>query len=152
MRNVLRDPARRLRNFCRRPAAGKSLRLRALAVLVAVRIALGVFPFARVRKSVERSSLRRRQAEPRHSRQDVIEAVQAAARDVAGVDCLSQALALRVLLAREGYPAEVHVSIARLASGALRAHAWVQSGPVTAPCGAADLSGRADGSVPDFEV
>jgi hypothetical protein len=148
----VRTVLQRLRSFRRRPAAGKRLRLQALAVLVAVRTALRILPFKRVKRVLERAGARRATASARASREDVIEAVQAAARHVRRADCLTQALTLRFLLVREGYPAKVHIRVARRADGRLRAHAWVQSGPVTAPCGAADLSGRSDREMPDFDV
>lgn len=149
----IRRHATRLRNFWGRPAADKILRLEALAVLIVVRGALRGLSFARVKRLLERGVGNRPPERKRgHSREAVINAVQAAADDVRGTDCLTQALGLRFLLARRGYAADVHVGVARAEDGRMLAHAWVESGSVTALCGTADLSRRATGAVLDFDL
>jgi hypothetical protein len=54
-------------------------------------------------------------------------AVETAARHgFPSATCLTQALAVQVLLARRGYPAILHVGVARH-DKELKAHAWVES-------------------------
>jgi hypothetical protein len=46
---------------------------------------------------------------------------------VPGATCLSQALAAQTLFLRQGYPAELHIGVAKNETGQLEAHAWVES-------------------------
>jgi hypothetical protein len=41
--------------------------------------------------------------------------------------CLPQALAVQALLSRAGYPAELHIGVAKNGAARLDAHAWVES-------------------------
>jgi hypothetical protein len=42
--------------------------------------------------------------------------------------CLTQALAVRLLLMRRGYPADLHLGVATSDQGPIQAHAWVETG------------------------
>ncbi len=143
---------RRLRNFSRRPRAERRLLVEALIVLTATRIALTVLPDTRLRHWLRKSPTLRRPPRFPPSVRAIVEAVQAAARDVRGADCFAQALATRFLLARKGHPATIRVSVGRSSQGRLIAHAWVATKDITAPCGATDLSQRVAGDVADFEL
>ena len=59
----------------------------------------------------------------------IVEAVEAASRHVPGVKtCLIQALTVQTLLVRRGYPALLHIGVAREGEqGQFRAHAWGES-------------------------
>jgi hypothetical protein len=41
--------------------------------------------------------------------------------------CLNQALAAQMLLAQRGYPALLHIGVAKGKEGQFQAHAWVES-------------------------
>ncbi len=42
--------------------------------------------------------------------------------------CLIEALAVRMMLARRGFPATIHLGAGRRSSGDLHAHAWIEAG------------------------
>jgi hypothetical protein len=50
-----------------------------------------------------------------------------AGRYVSGTTCLSLALAGRMMLNRYGYPAHIHIGVAKDHTGAFGAHAWLES-------------------------
>ncbi len=54
-------------------------------------------------------------------------AIPAASRRVPHASCLTQALAARLLLTREGHEATLRVGVAKEPQGPLRAHAWIES-------------------------
>lgn len=57
----------------------------------------------------------------------VARAVARASRVVPGASCLTQALAVQVLLERHDFPTRLHIDVARDGREAMRAHAWVES-------------------------
>jgi hypothetical protein len=54
-------------------------------------------------------------------------AVRVARRYVPAATCLSQALAVRTLFRRQGYPAQLRIGVTKGERGQLEAHAWVES-------------------------
>jgi Transglutaminase-like superfamily len=66
----------------------------------------------------------RRTALHRHAPARVGATVAAVSRFVPGASCLTQALAARVVLAREGYDSTLQLGMARI-DGRLQAHAWL---------------------------
>jgi hypothetical protein len=58
-------------------------------------------------------------------------AVERAARCVPGAQhCLTQALAVKLLLARRGVPTELRIGVTKSPLGPLKAHAWLESDSV----------------------
>jgi len=55
-------------------------------------------------------------------------AVGAASRYVPGANCLVQAMAVHLLLRREGLPSVFRIGVSRDETGCFEAHAWVESG------------------------
>ena len=51
----------------------------------------------------------------------------AASRRVPKATCLTQAIALRTLLARDGKESELRIGVAKAEDGRLEAHAWLES-------------------------
>jgi len=103
--------------------------LRAALLLGAVRLGLWLLPF-----STQRCWLARLSRNPacRSERDSSVptrlaRAVAQAARLVPRATCLAQALTLQTLLARAGYPSQLHIGVGKTADGALQAHAWVKS-------------------------
>jgi hypothetical protein len=95
-----------------------------------VRATLWVLPFRRVLRSVERLSLRRpvRPAKSRFSTTQLAWAVQAVSKRILpDRPCLTQALALLLLLRRQGFPAELRIGVRQSGADRLDAHAWVES-------------------------
>jgi hypothetical protein len=110
-------------------AGERRLFVRALILVLAVRVALWTLPFRIIRTWVDR--LRKpagpwRDLERRHIRQ-VAWAVEAASRRVPGATCLTQGMAVQVLLGRLGQHSELRLGVARKPNGEFSAHAWVEA-------------------------
>lgn len=99
----------------------------AITLVLGIRAALWLLPsriiIARVRRVAARAP-RANSSAPDATR--IVWAVAASARRVPGASCLTQALAVQLLLLRHGYEAELCVGVTRGAAGEFRAHAWVE--------------------------
>lgn len=113
-----------LRRFAALPPSERRLALRALAVVVWVRVRLTASSFPTVDRLTRERPVR--DAVGRHSAARIGSAVQAASAYVPGATCLTQALAARVLLSSEGHPSRLRLGMARI-DGSLQAHAWLES-------------------------
>ncbi|HYM04915.1 MAG TPA: lasso peptide biosynthesis B2 protein [Terriglobales bacterium] len=100
--------------------------LRAVALVVAVRLALWMVPFARLRQAVARLAHARSPRETLYSVEQLSWAVRVVSRYVPRASCLTQALVLHILLRREGLPSRIQVGVSKVA-GHFEAHAWVES-------------------------
>jgi hypothetical protein len=98
---------------------------RALCLVAGVRAALSLLPFRVTRRLVTRLAGRRPSASCRPADQ-LRWAVQAAARRIPGATCLTQALALHILLRRHGHNACLQIGVAPAAGRPFRAHAWIE--------------------------
>jgi hypothetical protein len=107
-----------LATFLALPGSDRLLLVKAAATLVAVRCALHLVSIERLRSWAGRL----RQGDRPAAR--IIWSVRTAARRVPGATCLSSALALQRLLSSAGHPSQVHIGVARDASGFI-AHAWL---------------------------
>jgi hypothetical protein len=119
----------RLRKFFRLPTPDRVLLVRAVTLLVVVRLGLWLFPFRTLQRllatlinthadfaeNTEFGTVRR------------IWAVRAAIHYVPQATCLTQALAAQVLLGLGGIPACVRIGVAKRKEGKLEAHAWLES-------------------------
>jgi hypothetical protein len=113
-----------------RPIADYLATLQAAALLVGVRVALGVLPY-RIVEARLRPEPRQRVAvegpllSAQHRR--VLWAVGGVARRLFGDrPCLPQALVARSLLARLDLPTELRIGVAKKDEGDLLAHAWLE--------------------------
>lgn len=98
---------------------------RAVWTVAAVRLALPVVPFARMRQYCARPA--RKSSMPGCLPHDDVWAVRQAARRIPGASCLTQALALQLLLRNRGLDSSVRFGVAR--EGRQRvfaAHAWLE--------------------------
>jgi hypothetical protein len=119
--------------------ADRRLAFEAVAALIAVRAALTLLPFGRLRGWLAgRRSAVARPGGPSPER--ISEAVTAAARHIPGCRCLAQALAGQILLLRHGYEARFCIGVTREGSR-LAAHAWLEQNGRALIGGAVDLSG-----------
>lgn len=119
-----------LGRFLRLPPADRRLLVAAAPLQAAIRLGLTVLPYRQLRGLVDRLARvgpRRRLLAPPASRERIAWAVTRACRFVPGATCLTQALAAKVLLERNGHPARVRVGISRTEGARLLAHAWVES-------------------------
>ncbi|MBN1835414.1 MAG: lasso peptide biosynthesis B2 protein [Spirochaetales bacterium] len=105
----------------------RSLLPRVFLLVVGLRIGLSLLPFGVFKRWAARCG----EASPRTTGRagvpasTLVRAVQASGRLVPGASCLVQALAVRAMLERHGYHAELHLGVAKGDSGRLTAHAWV---------------------------
>jgi len=109
-------------------AADRRLLAETALLMVRVRAALWIRPFAALRESLDRSRGSRRASF--HDPDRVAWAVAAIARRLPGMTCLVQSLAAHVLLRRRGFRPELHIGVrvARPDVGAGGANAVPDSG------------------------
>jgi hypothetical protein len=118
---------RRLRSFLRLSSTERRLLVRAMVVVVVVRIALWLLSFQRLRLFVERrvsTPSRKPLAMPP---QRIAWAVSTVARYVPRASCLTQALAAQWLLGAVGQSGLLRIGVAKRGDGTFRAHAWLES-------------------------
>ena len=120
----------RLHKFFRLPRSERWLLIKAALLLGLIRIGLRLLPFQTLKQLLDSAS--RAFAESRAANQfssdRIAWAVTAASRYVLGdKPCLTQALAVQLLLKRRGYPASLRIGVSRTAGNQLQAHAWVES-------------------------
>ena len=123
---------KRLRKFMRLPAAERRLLMKAILLLCAVKVGLGLLPFQTLRRLLANLAVLPvglRDVEDPRSIERIVWAVELAGRLAPRAStCLTQALTAQVLLLRRGHPALVHIGTVKGESGEFQAHAWVESG------------------------
>jgi len=108
------------------PSLERRLVLRALPLVVSVRIGLWVLPWRWSLALTRRLSVARERRAP-GTVYEVVQAVVRAAGRVPRATCLTRAIATSVMLGRRGMPASIRFGVARDAGGKFIAHAWVES-------------------------
>lgn len=114
-----------IRSFLGRSRSERRLLVESLVIVTGVRVALTVVPYRvlrRMRRGVVR--LASRFAGPAHDAHALGAAVRVAARHVPAAHCLTQAIALHLMLARRSMRSTLVIGVARR-DGAFAAHAWV---------------------------
>lgn len=107
-------------------ASERNLLMRALPLVLAVRLALWLLPSRVIVRRVQHASARTVTAGRRkYSAEDIAWAVDAAARRIPRASCLTQAVAAQYLLRRSGHESELRIGVARGDDG-FRAHAWIE--------------------------
>jgi hypothetical protein len=116
----------RLRKFFLLPATERLLLARALAFLVTIRFALWLIPFRTLRRALAKLvQIPTSPVQNRFSAERVAWAVQATSRYVPRATCLTQALALHILLKRAGLQSRIRIGVAK--NEQFESHAWVES-------------------------
>jgi hypothetical protein len=100
--------------------------LRSAALLCSVRLALWIVPFPKLRRAVAWTVRTRVRPASRRTAEQLSWAVRAVSSYVPSATCLTQALALHILLRQEGLPSKIRIGVTRDA-GHFEAHAWVES-------------------------
>jgi hypothetical protein len=121
---------KRLRKFLRLPAAERRFLVKAALLLGAIELGMRLLPFRTLRYLLTRATYApRRSRQAAHlSAKRIGWAVETANYYTPGAStCLAQALATQVLLARCGFPALLHLGVARGERDEFQAHAWVES-------------------------
>lgn len=129
----------RLPKLWKRNPSEIALFARVSLLVWAIRVGLWILPFPMLRKLVAHAigdagkdaDMTSKYFEATPETQPVMGrlkwAVQAASRYVPEATCLTQALAMQILLARQGYASDVHIGVAKGEAGKFEAHAWVES-------------------------
>jgi hypothetical protein len=134
---------RRVHRFLRLSALDRCLLIESALLLGAIKVGLWLLPFQTLRHllmSIAQVTTQR-QAADRASVSQVVWAVTVVSRYFPKVrTCLTQALAMQVLLGRRGHPTHLHIGVVRNEGGQLQAHAWVESGERIITGGLKDLS------------
>ena len=119
----------RLHKFLRLSSTDRALLVKAVLLVGAVRVGLWLLPFRTWRRLL--AKLTRASSACQEGGRVPIDrvawAVTGASRYVPAATCLTQALATKVLLCRNGHPASLHIGVARNEGGGFQAHAWVES-------------------------
>ena len=116
-----------LKTFARLEPPERSLVMHAVLLVAAVRAALWIISFERLRSWVGACDrilfwlpVSRDTPVTR-----LVWAVRAASRRIPAASCLTQSVALRCLLARAGYDSRIHIGVAKDPESGFHAHAWV---------------------------
>jgi hypothetical protein len=120
-----RDALLKLTNALRLPPQEKVLALRAVLLMLLVRLALWLLPYDSVDRAVRSIAVPGRVQGPQPPLSRLVRAVERAARVVPASSCLTRALTAEVLLARRGYCPQLRLGVARGSRGEFEAHAWL---------------------------
>ena len=115
-----------LRTFVRLQPAERRLGLRTLLLVAAIRVALWVLPFQRLRRVIDSSQHMPLSVPTDTPVATLVWAVRAASRRVPGASCLTQSLALHCLLTRAGHRSQIRIGVAKDTEAGFGAHAWVE--------------------------
>src|SRR5438874_1247449 len=118
-----------LRKMIGLPPSERWLLIRVALLVVAVRLALALLPWQAVHHLAGRAARpAARPVRPSPVPTDRVRwAVEATSSRVPGAVCLTQALALQILLGRRGQASELRLGVARGEGPGLEAHAWLES-------------------------
>ena len=120
---------KRLRKLLRTSPTDRRLLVRAALLLGATRVGLWLLPIQTLRRALAgvvcTAARWPRGAPPPADR--IAWAVAVASGYVPKATCLTQALAVQALLGRDGFSADLRISVARTGDGRLEAHAWIES-------------------------
>ncbi len=100
--------------------------LRAASLVSAIRLALWIVPFAKLRRTVALLARPHSRHASHYSPNELSWAVRAVSGYVPRATCLTQALSLHILFRREGLPSRIRIGVSKDA-GHFEAHAWVES-------------------------
>jgi hypothetical protein len=120
---------KRIRKFLSLSTTDQRLLLKSAFLLGAIALGLRVLSFRILQRFLAGMTQRvvRLDCTARPSPERIAWAVRVARRYVPAATCLSQALAVRTLFRRQGYPAQLRIGVTKGERGQLEAHAWVES-------------------------
>ena len=116
-------------NFWTSPFSAKRLIARAFGWVVFYRLSLWLLPFAQLKRffNLQEAAKAERASVPREQIAGIVSAVKAVSRFVPAASCLTQALAVRRLLAAAGQSSQLKFGVIKN-SEKFEAHAWVEIG------------------------
>lgn len=113
-----------LRRFLQLSPSERRLLAESALLVLCIRVALWALPYNTVKIRLRRWF---KPALRHHPSSSIVRAISAVSQYVPKASCLTQALAAETLLHRHGYPAVIHIGVARSNAKTLEAHAWVES-------------------------
>ncbi|MBE9569428.1 MAG: lasso peptide biosynthesis B2 protein [Proteobacteria bacterium] len=116
--------------FFRVPPTDRYLLVKSTFLLGVIRLGLSLLPLKRLLGlvgSVKHELTEVSSAGNNISSNQIVWAVEVASRYVPFATCLTRALVVQMLFAREGYPAHLCIGVAKSKDDRLEAHAWVES-------------------------
>ena len=123
-------PLRQAWVFLRLPLSRQGLFWRTLPLVWIIRLGLWVLPFAVMKRFAARIARRPNlpsvESPTLEQLRELVWAVERASERVPQATCLTQALAIQILLARRGYHSQIHIGVAKNKEGLFQAHAWVE--------------------------
>jgi len=118
---------RKINRFHHLSAGDKFLLSKSLYLLIAVRVVLHLISFQKILQRIDKESVFPfSEADKRPSLDKIAWAVETVSRYIPGTTCLYKALASKIILARYGYEASIHIGVDKKETGSLDAHAWVE--------------------------
>jgi hypothetical protein len=123
MQIALNSLIRKFRTARRLPLRVLGLALATLEIMLAVRVALWLVPFRRIRRVVE-SRGPMRSIEGRVTARQIAWMVQVASRYIPRSTCLTQALTAQLLLNAAGIQNQLRIGVAR--GDQFESHAWIE--------------------------
>ena len=104
------------------------LLIRVLLLICAIRVGLHLMSFPAVQRVVDSLSKSKTSRNTPFGVKDLSWAVSGISRFVPRATCLTQALALHILLRRRRLESIIHIGVAKNEGEPLESHAWVESG------------------------
>ena len=121
-----------LRKFLDLPKKERQIISKAFFLLILVRLGLWLLPFKILQKALETLFPPPVMSEPQVTipvaPETISRAVRAASPYVPSATCLTQALTLRALLAREGIASKLEIGVTHDDEAGFAAHAWLEAG------------------------
>lgn len=112
--------------FARLEARARLLLCQTALLLSAIKLGLALFSFQTLRRKLAQFSQKSISQTPVPV-ETIVWAIEVASRYIpGGAQCLTRALAARVLLSRQGYASQLRIGVAKDEIGQLEAHAWVE--------------------------
>lgn len=120
---------KKLLNFLRRSRGEQLLLIQATVLLGAVVLGLTLLPYKTVLAKVNSITPRKNpRGQGNYTPQNRINwSVAKAGRYIPKAKCLAMAMAVKVLYAREGYPAQLLIGVNKIGKNQIKAHAWLES-------------------------
>jgi transglutaminase superfamily protein len=110
-------------------ASELSMLAEAAFAVVAIRVALWLFEFGRLNATLDRlAAIAAKASAATPPVERIAWAVKAVSARVPRASCLTQALALRLMLERRRVPATLRIGVARTPESSVEAHAWLECG------------------------
>ena len=118
---------RRISKFLNLSSTEQRLLIKTWIVLGLIRLGMALLPFSTLRKLLYRFRSILGRSEKEFSEDRLVWSVGVVSRYIPKATCLAQAITTQFLLQQAGHQAYLHIGVAEVEKGGLKAHAWVES-------------------------